>query len=272
MAETGIDLKTVTTVQQQIWSQGDFARVGMTITLVSERLVEAAEILPGERVLDVACGSGNTAIAAARRFAKVTGLDYVPALLDHGRERALAELVDVDFVEGDAQELPFEDASFDLVTSTFGVMFAPDQERAAGELLRVCRPGGRIALANWVPDGVVGEMFITTTRHAPPPPGVKPPLRWGSDENLRDLFGDGISELRTERREVMMRYPSAEFHLEYFKKWFGPTKMAFARLDEAGQEALATDLLDMWGRHNMAGDMALVMPAPYLEVVATRAG
>jgi SAM-dependent methyltransferase len=272
MAETGIDLETVKTVQQQIWSQGDFARVGMTITLVSERLVEAAEILPGERVLDVACGSGNTAIAAARRFTKVTGLDYVPALLEHGRERARAELVEVEFVEGDAEALPFDDASFDLVTSTFGVMFAPDQERAAGELLRVCRPGGRIALANWVPDGQVGEMFMTTVRHAPPPPGVKPPLLWGTEDHLRSLFGDGISELRTERREVTMRYPSPEFHLEYLQKWFGPTKMAFARLDEAGQEALAADLLDVWRRHNMAGDVALVMPAAYLEVVATRAG
>jgi ubiquinone/menaquinone biosynthesis C-methylase UbiE len=272
MAEVAVDLEMVKAFQQKMWSAGDFARVGMTIAIVSENLVEAAELLPGERVLDVACGSGNTAIAAARRFAKVTGVDYVPALLEHGRERATAELVDVEFVEGDAEKLPFDDAAFDLVTSTFGVMFAPNQERAASELLRVCRPGGRIALANWVPDGMVGEMFMTTARHAPPPAGVKPPALWGMEDHLRQLFGDGVSELRAERRETTMRYPSAEFQLEYFRKWFGPTQMAFARLDEAGQEALAADLIAVSQRHNMAGDAAMVAPAAYLEVVATRAG
>jgi SAM-dependent methyltransferase len=267
-----VDLQAVTAMQQKMWSEGDFARVGRSLQVVSENLCEAAEVLPGERVLDVACGAGNTAIAAGRRFAKVTGLDYVPALLEHGRERAKAELVDIDYVEGDAQALPFEDASFDLVMSTFGVMFAPDQQRAADELLRVTRPGGRIALANWAPDGVIGEMFATTARHAPPPFKIDPPPLWGTEERLRELFGDGIAELRAERRHWMQRFPSPEFGLEYMKKWFGPTKMAFARLDEAGGKALADDLNELANRHNMAGDVAMVVPAAYLEVVATRAG
>ena len=271
MAEA-VDLEAVKAVQQKIWSAGDFARIGMMTVLASENLVEAADVLPSERVLDVACGSGNTALAAARRFARVTGLDYVPALLEHGRERAKAELLDVEWIEGDAEDLPFDDRSFDLVTSTFGVMFAPDHRRAADELLRVCRPGGRIALASWTPDGSVGEMFRIILRHAPPPPGVQPPPLWGTEDHLRELFGDAISELRIERRQFTFRYPTPEFNLEYFRTWFGPTKMAFARLDPAGQEALAEDLLELSRRHNMAGDVALVTPATYLEVVATRAG
>ena len=271
MTET-VDLEAVTAVQQQVWSQGDFARVGLTIQIVSEYLCEAAEVLPNERVLDVACGAGNTALAAARRFAKVTGLDYVPALLEHGRERAKAELVEVDYVEGDAQALPFDDASFDCVMSTFGVMFAPDQERAARELMRVCRPGGRIALASWTPDGMIGEMFGITVKHAPPPFKIDPPVLWGTEERLRELFGDGVSEIRAERRQAVQRWPSPEFGLEYMKKWFGPTKMAFARVGEEGEAALAADLTDLYRRHNMAGEAAVAAPATYLEVVATRAG
>jgi SAM-dependent methyltransferase len=267
-----VDYQAVTAVQQQMWSAGDFARVGRMLQIVSENLCEAADVIPGEEVLDVACGSGNTAIAAARRFAKTTGLDYVPALLDHGRERAAAELVEVEWVEGDAQALPFADGSFDLVMSTFGAMFAPDQQKTADELLRVCRPGGRIAMANWTPDGMVGEMFKTVTKHAPPPFKLDPPILWGTEDRLRELFGDGISELRVERRQWVQRYPSAEFNLEYFRTWFGPTKMAFARLDEDGQKALAADLIDLANRHNMAGEAAMVAPATYLEVVATRAG
>jgi SAM-dependent methyltransferase len=272
MAETTVDFAAVTAVQQKVWAAGDFARVGRMLQLVSENLCEAADVIPGEDVLDVACGAGNTAIAAARRFARATGLDYVPELLDHGHKRAAAELVDVTWVEGDAQALPFADVSFDLVMSTFGSMFAPDHERTAHELLRVCRPGGRIALASWTPDGMVGEMFKITTRHAPPPFKLQPPILWGTEDHLRELFGDGVSELRAERRQFVFRYPSPEFNLEYFRTWFGPTKMAFARLDEAGQNALAEDLLDLGRRHNMAGDAAMVAPASYLEVVATRAG
>jgi SAM-dependent methyltransferase len=272
MAETTADYAAITAAQQKVWSAGDFTRVGLTIQIVSESLMEAAEVIPGERVLDVACGSGNTAIAAARRFGRVTGLDYVPELLDHARERCAAELAEADFVEGDAQQMPFEDASFDLVASTFGVMFAPDHKRTADELLRVCRPGGRIAIANWTPDGYIGEMFAIIGRHAPPPAGVQPPPLWGTEDHLRELFGDGISELKATRRDYIARYPSGEFLLDYFRTWYGPTKMAFARLDEAGQAALAEDLLDLARRRNMAGDVAQVAPWTYLEVVAARAG
>jgi SAM-dependent methyltransferase len=267
-----VDLEAVTAAQQHMWSEGDFARVGRALVIVSENLCEAADVLPNERVLDVACGAGNTAIAAARRFARTTGLDYVPALLEHGRERAKAELVDVEYVEGDAQALPFDDASFDCVLSTFGVMFAPDQQRAAGELLRVCRPGGRIGMANWTPDGMIGEMFGITVKHAPPPFQIDPPVLWGTEDRLRELFGDGISELRVERRQFVQRFPSAEFGLEYMRKWFGPTKMAFGRLDQDGQDAMTADMVDLYSRHNMAGGAAVAAPATYLEVVATRAG
>ena len=267
-----VDLQAVKSAQQSMWAQGDFARVGRAQVLVSENLCEAAGVIPGERSLDVACGSGNTAIAAARRFAVSTGVDYVPALLEHGRARARAELVDVEFLDGDAENLDFADAFFDLTLSTFGAMFAPNQQRAADELLRVTRPGGRIAMANWTPDGLVGQTFAITTRHAPPPFKIDPPTLWGTEERLRELFGDGISELRIERRAWVVRFPSAEYHLDYFRRWFGPTKMAFERLDEDGQRALAADLIALSNSHNIAGDVALVAPSTYLEVVATRAG
>jgi SAM-dependent methyltransferase len=275
MAETSVDYQAITAAQQKVWSAGDFARVGMMLQPVSENLCEAADVLPGEDVLDVACGSGNTAIAAARRFAKVTGLDYVPELLDHARARAKAELIeDATWVEGDAQQMPFADKSFDVVMSTFGVMFAPDQQRAADELLRVTRPGGRIALASWTPDGMIGEMFMIVAKHAPPPFKIDPPILWGTEERLRELFDDGISDMRAERGHWVQRFPSPEWGLEYMTKWFGPTKMAFARLgeDPAAQKALADDLVELARRHNMAGDAAVVAPAAYLEVVATRAG
>ena len=272
MADTTVDFEAITAAQQKVWSAGDFARVALTLQVVSETVMESAEVIPGEDVLDVACGSGNTAIAAARRFATVTGLDYVPELLEHARQRCAAELVEASFVVGDAQDMPFADASFDLVTSTFGVMFAPDHQRTADELLRVCRRGGRIALVNWTPDGYIGEMFSIIGRHAPPPAGVQPPPLWGTEEHLRELFGDGIAELKATRRDHVARYPSGQFALDYFRNWYGPTKMAFARLDEAGQAALADDLLDLARRRNMAGDVAQVAPWTYLEVVATRAG
>lgn len=271
MAEA-VDFQAVTAAQRKMWSAGDFARVALMLQLMSEELCETADVIPGEAVLDVACGSGNTAIAAARRFATVTGLDYVPELLEHARERAAAERVDVSWVEGDAQAMPFDDASFNVVLSTVGVMFAPDQQLAARELLRVCRPGGRIALANWTPDGMVGEMFKITAKHAPPPFAIDPPVLWGTEDRLRELFGDGMAGLEVQRREFSWRFPSADAMVEYFGEWYGPTKMAFGRLDEAGQRAFAGDLRDLFTRHNVAGDAALVAPAAYLEVVATRAG
>ena len=266
------DLQAVTEVQRQIWSKGDFAMVANLVYHVSEALAEALEIVPDEKVLDVACGSGNGAIAAARRsWGGVVGADYVPALLERGRERAAAERLEVEFVEADAQALPFEDASFDVATSIFGAMFAPDQERTAAELLRVVKPGGRIGMANWTPTGGVGTLFKTISRHAPPPPGIESPLRWGTEERLRELFGDGIAELRVERRLSRQPFRSADHYIEFFRTYFGPIQMAFERVGPEGEAALADDLRAMLEADNTAGERAMVLEAEYLEVVATRA-
>jgi SAM-dependent methyltransferase len=246
--------------------------VGDRISIVGEELAEAAEIIPGERVLDVACGSGNTTIPAARRaWGNTVGLDYVPELLERGRQRAECERVEAEFVEGDAENLPFDDASFDAVLSSFGVMFAPDHQKAADEMLRVCKPGGRIGMANWVPDGFVGEMFMTTAKHAPPPPGVKPPILWGTEEHLRELLGDGVSSLDVERATVRFCFLSPDHYIEYFRTYFGPMKMAFARVGEEGAPALEGDLREMIERRNIAGERAMVAPSEYLRVIAERA-
>jgi SAM-dependent methyltransferase len=272
MAEQAVDLEAVKEVQQKIWSEGDFSMVGGLITIVGEKLSEAVEILPDERVLDVACGSGNTTIPAARHaWGNTVGLDYVPELLERGRERAAAERVDVEWVEGDAENLPFEDASFDVVLSSFGVMFAPNHQRAADELLRVCKPGGRIGLASWVPEGFIGQMFATVVKHAPPPPGVQPPILWGTEDHLRELFGDGISELSSDRVKVGFGFRSFDHWLEFNRTYFGPTKVAFERIGEEGEGALTADLRAVCERFNVAGDRALLAPAEYLQVVATRA-
>jgi SAM-dependent methyltransferase len=266
------DLQAVTQIQQRVWSTGDFAKIGVAAQIVQEELCEAVDVIPGRRVLDVACGAGNGAIAAARRNADAVGLDYVPALLERARERAAAEGYDVEFVEGDAQDLPFEDASFDYVISTFGAMFAPDQEKTAAELLRVCRPGGKIGMANWPPRGLVGGGFFkVTAEHAPPPPGVPPPVLWGTEERLRELFGDGVSELTLTDRQINFRYHSPEQWLAFFREYFGPMMMAFARVGDEGADALERDLLDVMRKANRAGDEALVAPADYVEVVAVRA-
>jgi ubiquinone/menaquinone biosynthesis C-methylase UbiE len=269
---TEIDFEAVKQVQQKTWSAGDFAVVAKTIVIVGENPCEAVDIVPGEQVLDVACGSGNTTIAAARRaWGGTVGVDYVPELLENGKQRAAAEGLDIEWVVGDAENLPFEDASFDVVLSTFGAMFAPNQPEAAAELLRVCRPGGRIGMANWTPDGLVGEMFATTVKHAPPPFKLTPPVMWGTEDHVRELFGDGISDLRAERRSVRMRFLSIDHNLEFFRTYFGPTKMAYERLDEAGRQAFEADMRAMLARRNEAGERALVMTADYLEVVAQRA-
>lgn len=268
----GADLGAVKEVQQRTWADGDFSIVAGLIMLVAEQLAEALEIVPGERVLDVACGSGNGAIAAARRsWGNVVGADYVPALLERGRERAAAERLDVEFVEGDAESLPFGDAEFDVVMSIFGAMFAPDQEKTAAELLRVCKPGGRIGMANWVPDSGVGQMFMTCAKHAPPPPGVLPPLLWGTEDRLRELFGDGVSELRVERHKSRQTFRSADHWLEFFRTYFGPTKVAFERVGPDGEAALEADLRGFLAEVNTAGDRALVIEPEYLQVIATRA-
>ncbi len=247
-----VDFGAVTQLQQQIWSKGDFAHVAPVVQFVAEQLVDAVDVMPDERVLDVACGSGNTAIAAARCFARVTGVDFVPALLEHGRARAAAELLEVEFVEGDAQALPFPDGSFDVVLSTFGAMFAPDQEQTAAELLRVTRPGGRIGMANWVPGDFVEEIFKTTSGRIPPPPGLMPPVLWGTGERVRELFGDGISDLRIVPQVSTQRFRSVDHFLDFFRLWFGPTIAAFEQVGPEGEEALANDLKAVAARYDRA--------------------
>ncbi len=267
-----VDFGAVTETQRKTWGEGDFSMVAGLVMMVAEELVESLEIVAGERVLDVACGSGNGALAAARRsWGNVVGADFVPALLERGRERAASERLDVEFVEADAADLPFANGEFDVVMSIFGAMFAPDQEQTAKELLRACRPGGRLGMANWVPDSGVGEMFMTVAKHAPPPPGLQSPLLWGTEERLRELFGDSVSDLRIERRASRQTYRSADHWLDFFRTWFGPTKMAFERVGPEGEEALEADLRAYLERNNTAGDRGLVLEAEYLQVVATRA-
>jgi len=265
------DLAAVTEAQQQVWSKGDFAMVAAIVYNAAEDLAEALDLVPDERVLDVACGSGNGALSAARRtWGNTIGADYVPALLERARERAAAERLDVEFVEADAQELPFEDASFDVGMSIFGAMFAPDQPRAASELLRVVRPGGRIGMANWTPDGAVGTMFKTISKHAPPPPGVESPLRWGTEEHLRELFGEGISDLRVERRLSRQPFRSADHYIDFFREYFGPTQTAYERVGPDGEQALTDDLRTFLDSANTGGERAMVLEAEYLLAVATR--
>jgi ubiquinone/menaquinone biosynthesis C-methylase UbiE len=264
------DLCAITKAQQRVWSTGDFARIGATLVIVAERLAESANVRGGERVLDVACGAGNGAIAAARRtWTQTAGLDYVPELLDRGRERAAAEQLDVEFVEGDAQQMPFEDASFDVVMSIFGAMFAPDQQRTADELLRVCRPGGRIAMANWIPEGFVFEMFKTNVKHAPPPSGLASPTLWGIEAHVRKLFGDRVSDVRAERRTVSQCFRSPEHFIEAHRTWFGPLRSAYERVGAGGEEALSRDLHELLQRFNV-DDRSLVLAHPYLELVAVK--
>jgi ubiquinone/menaquinone biosynthesis C-methylase UbiE len=266
------DLQAVTQMQQKTWSEGDFAMVANLVYYPSENLAEALDIVPDERVLDVACGSGNAAIAAARRaWGNTVGADFVPALLERGRERAAAERLEIEFVEADAQDLPFEDASFDVVVSVYGAMFAPDQERTAAELLRVTKPGGRIGMANWTPEGGVGGMFMTVAKHAPPPPGINPPLLWGTEDRLRELFGDAISDLKIERHISRQPFRSPDHYVEFFRRFFGPVKMAFERVGPDGEQALEDDLRSYLEANNTAGDRALVLEAEYLRVIATRA-
>lgn len=271
-ADRLVDYEAIKQVQRQVWSAGDFAMVASTSVIVGEELCEAVDVLPDEAVLDVACGSGNATLAAARRaWGNTVGLDYVPALLEHGARRAAAERLEVEWVEGDAENLPFADASFDVVLSSFGVMFAPDQERAAAELLRVCRRGGRIGLANWTPQGLVGQAMGVIARHAPSAPGTQPPVLWGTEARLRELFGDGISGLETATRELDFRFRSAEHWLEFFRAYFGPVKVTLERLDEAARQALVGETKAILEHFNRAGERALVAPAEYLEVVARRA-
>jgi SAM-dependent methyltransferase len=265
------DFAAIKTRQQATWASGDFAVIGTTLQIVGETLSEAVDLRANERVLDVACGNGNATLAAARRFARVTGADYVPELLAKAHARALAEGLDIELVEADAEALPFADASFDVVLSTFGVMFAPNHAQAASELVRVTRPGGRIGLANWTPEGFIGGLFRVVGRHVPPPAGLVPPPSWGKREHVEALFGDAVSSLTTVRKDFAFRYASAAHFIDVFRTFYGPTHKAFAALDERGRAALHADLEALVAEHDKGGGGSLVVPAEYLEIVAVRA-
>jgi ubiquinone/menaquinone biosynthesis C-methylase UbiE len=263
-----VDLTALKSRQQTSWAAGDYAVIGTTLQIVGELLAEACDLRFDERVLDVAAGNGNVTLAAARRGCQVVSTDYVPALLDRGAERARAERLEVEFCFADAEDLPFEDASFDAVLSTFGVMFAPDHAAAAQELVRVCRPGGRIGLANWTPAGFVGQLFKTLGRHLPPPPGVPSPALWGAESHLRELFGRQ-ARISITPRLFNFRYRSAAHFIDIFRTWYGPVHKAFAALPADKAQVLEGDLTDLLNSLNRGGPDTLIVPSEYAEIVIT---
>lgn len=264
------DFATIKGRQQAAWGSGDYAVVGTTLQIVGETLCEAVDLRSTQRVLDVAAGNGNATLAAARRFAEVVSTDYVGALLERGRERAQAERLPVTFQEADAEALPFADASFDVVLSTFGVMFTPNQEQAGLELARVCRPGGRIGLANWTPDSFIGQVFKTLGKYLPPPAGVRSPALWGSEARIGELLGASAAKIRCAKRAFNFRYRSAAHFIEVFRNFYGPTHKAFGALDAGGQAGLTADLTALLEQSNTGGATSLVVPSTYLEIVVTR--
>ena len=264
------DFTALKTRQMAAWGSGDYAVIGTTLQLVGEQLAEACDLRCDERVLDVAAGNGNATLAAARRGCIVTSTDYVSSLLERGAERARAEHLDVKFQVADVEALPFGDASFDAVLSTFGVMFAPDHAQSAAEMARVCRPGGRIGLANWTPDSLVGRMFKVLGRHIPPPAGGQPPSLWGVEAHVRALFGDRATTIAVTPRLFNFRYRSAAHFIEVFRNWYGPVHKAFAALPADKAEALEHDLTELLNSLNRAGATSLVVPSEYLEIVVTR--
>lgn len=266
------DFAAIKQRQQATWASGDFAVIGTTLQIVGEQLAEAIDIRSGDQVLDVAAGNGNATLAAARRFADVTSTDYVPALLEKGRERARAEGLNVQFQVADAEALPFPDASFDVVLSTFGAMFAPQHDRVASELLRVLRRNGRIGMANWTPEGFIGQLFKVVGAHVPPPAGVRSPALWGTDAHLADLFAAGAVEIQSTRKLFNFRYRSPAHWLQVFRDYYGPTHKAFAALDSNGQLALEREVLALIARHNIGGERGMVVPAEYLEVIIRKRG
>lgn len=268
MTEPSIDFAAIKTRQQGAWSTGNYAVVGTTLQIVGESLCEALDLRSGSRVLDVAAGNGNATLAAAHRFADVTSTDYVPSLLESGRKRAEAEGLTIRFQEADAENLPFPDASFDVVLSTFGVMFTPDQNKAAAELVRVCKPGGKIGLANWTPEGFIGQLFKTIGKYVPPAAGLKPPSAWGTKARLDELFG-ALGTVHATSRHFNFRYRSPQHFIEIFRTYYGPMNKTFAALDATPdrQAAFGHDLLELLERGNRSGDATLVLPSEYLEVV-----
>jgi SAM-dependent methyltransferase len=257
--------------QQATWASGDFSVVAARILYQAEQLCETAELQAGWRVLDVATGSGNAALAAARRGCEAVGIDYVPALLERGRIRAEAERLSVEFLEGDAEQLPFPAATFDAVLSVYGVMFAPHHQLAAAELLRVCRPGGRIALACWTPEGFIGETFRLFSRYLPPNPGLQPPVRWGDEEYQRELFGDGVVSVTSYPRTAIFRYRSAEENVDFFRTYYGPTLRAFDVLPAERRASLNDEMIALVHRFDRnTGKGPVAIAADYLETVIIR--
>ncbi len=256
--------------QQSAWSSGDYAVVGTTLQIVGEQLCEALDLRSGQKVLDVAAGNGNASLAAARRWCDVVATDYVPALLERARERAQADWLNIEFRKADAEALPFPDAEFDVVVSTFGVMFTPDQDRAAAELVRVCRRGGKIGLANWTPEGFIGQLFKTIGKFVAPPAGIRSPGLWGTRPRITEMFEPQAASITVEQRNFVFRYRSPQHWLEVFKTYYGPLLKTFAALDPAGQAALEHDIMALIARFNRAGDGSVVVPSEYLEVVITR--
>ncbi len=269
-ASPAFDVAAVKGKQKAAWAAGDYAVVGTTLQIVGETLCEALDLRAGERVLDVAAGNGNATLAAARRWTDVTSTDYVPALLERGRARAGAEGLQVRFEQADAENLPYTDSSFDVVVSTFGVMFAPDHEKAAAEMARVCKSGGRIGLANWTPSSFIGELFRLLGRYLPAPPGVRSPALWGTETHVRELFGTRIHSIAFERKDFVFRYRSAAHWLDVFRTFYGPMQKAFGALGSVKQESLAADLIALAQTFNRATDGSLVAPSQYAEVVIAR--
>jgi ubiquinone/menaquinone biosynthesis C-methylase UbiE len=269
-ASETIDLGAIKARQHGAWASGDYAVVGTTLQIVGENLCEALDLRAGQKVLDVAAGNGNASLAAARRWCEVVSTDYVPSLLDRARERARAERLSISFEEADAEALPFPDGSFDVVVSTFGVMFTPDQDHAAAELVRVCKCGGKIGLANWTPDGFIGQLFKTIGKHLPPPPGVKSPALWGTGTRLSQLFEADAASIEATPRIFVFRYGSPKHWLDVFRTYYGPVLKAFAALPPPAQAALEQDLANLIGNFNRARDGTVVVPSEYLEVVVLR--
>jgi len=270
VSPAAVDLAAVKTRQQAAWSTGNYAVVGTTLQIVGENLCEALDLRAGNRVLDVAAGNGNATLAAARRWCEVTSTDYVSSLLHSGRARAQAEGHMIQFQEADAENLPFPDASFDAVMSTFGVMFTPNQDKAASELARVCKPGGRIGLANWTPESFIGQLFKTIGKYVPPAPGVKSPALWGTKARLEELFANTASDIRSGSREFVFRYRSPAHWIEVFRSYDGPMNKTFGALDLEKQAAFTQELLALMKSGNRSGDSTLVLPSEYLEVVIER--
>lgn len=264
------DFATIKLRQQGTWSSGDYAVIGATLQIVGESLAEAVDIRADERVLDIAAGNGNATLAAARRFAHVTSTDYVPALLDKGKARASAEGLDVTFRVADAEDLPFDDASFDIVVSTFGAMFTPDHARTAREMLRVLHAGGRIGLANWTPEGFIGQLFKIIGAYIPPTAGLESPVLWGTEPHIVALYGSQAADIRCTRKLFNFRYRSSAHWIDVFRRFYGPTHKAFAALDDAKQAALAKDIGALLERLNIGGTTSLVVPGEYLEVVIVK--